>query len=62
MAEDLIDYGKTRVKAKAFVGTVSGQTAAAVTVAAGTDGLSAGTVQEALQALATRVKAIEDGA
>lgn len=33
---------------------------AAVQVAAGTDGLSAGTVQEALQDLATRVQALED--
>lgn len=59
MAEDLIDYGKTRVKAKAFIGNVSGQSAAAVTVAAGTDGLAAGTVQEALQALATRIAGVE---
>lgn len=29
-------------------------------VEAGTDGLDAGTVQEALQALATRVQALED--
>lgn len=29
-------------------------------VAAGDDGLAAGTVQEALQALATRVQALED--
>lgn len=32
------------------------------TVAAGTDGLEAGTVQEALQALATRIQALEDAA
>lgn len=31
-----------------------------VSVAAGTDGLDAGTVQEALQSLATRVQALED--
>lgn len=60
MAEDLIDYGKTRVKAKAFIGQVSGVAASGVTVAAGDDGLSAGTVQAALQALATRVQALED--
>jgi hypothetical protein len=35
-------------------------TAAGVSVAAGTNGLSSGTVQAALQALATRVKALED--
>ena len=34
-------------------------TAAEVTVAAGTDGLDAGDVQAALQALATRVAALE---
>lgn len=34
--------------------------ASTVSVAAGTDGLSAGTVQEALQDLATRIKALED--
>lgn len=34
-------------------------TAADVTVAAGTDGLAAGDVQAALQALATRVAALE---
>jgi len=40
--------------------TGSGETAASdVSVAAGTDGLDAGTVQEALQALATRVAALE---
>lgn len=32
------------------------------TVAAGTDGLEAGTVQEVLQALATRIQALEDAA
>lgn len=32
------------------------------TVAAGTDGLEAGTVQETLQALATRIQALEDAA
>jgi len=37
-------------------------TAAGVTVAAGTNGLAAGSVQAALQALATRVKALEDAA
>lgn len=37
-----------------------GSTAAQVIVAAGTDGLAAGTVQAALQALATRVQALED--
>lgn len=30
------------------------------TVVAGTDGLGAGTIQEALQALATRIQALED--
>jgi len=35
-------------------------TAADVTVAAGDDGLAAGDVQAALQALATRVQALED--
>lgn len=39
--------------------TEDGSTAEQVTVAAGTDGLDAGTVQEALQALATRVAALE---
>lgn len=32
------------------------------TVAPGTDGLAAGTVQEALQALATRIQVLEDAA
>lgn len=32
------------------------------TVAAGTDGLAAGTVQDALQSLATRIQALEDAA
>lgn len=36
------------------------QTAASVTVAAGTDGLDAGSAQAALQDLATRVQALED--
>lgn len=64
MAEDIIDYGKTRIKAKAFIGDVDpGPVAASdVTVAAGDDGLAAGSVQAALQALATRVKALEDAA
>lgn len=61
MADDLIDYGKTRIKAKAFIGESQGTTTAAnVTVAAGTDGLGAGSAQEALQALATRIQALED--
>lgn len=34
--------------------------ASGVTVAAGANGLAAGSVQAALQALATRVKALED--
>lgn len=59
MAEDLIDYGKTRIKAKAFIGPTEGTTAADVAVSAGTDGLAAGTVQEALQALATRIAGLE---
>jgi hypothetical protein len=33
-----------------------------VAVEAGEDGLQAGTIQKALQALATRIQAIEDGA
>ena len=37
-----------------------GSSAAQVTVAAGTDGLDAGTAQAALQDLATRVQALED--
>lgn len=54
MAEDLIDYGKTRIKAKSFVGAVSGEVAASdVTVAAGTDGLSAGNLQATLQDIYT---------
>lgn len=36
--------------------------ASGVTVSAGTNGLAAGSVQAALQALATRVKALEDAA
>lgn len=36
--------------------------AAVVSVTAGTDGLAAGTAQQALQALATRVQALEDAA
>ncbi len=35
-------------------------TAADVTVAAGTDGLAAGSVQAALQALASRIEALEN--
>lgn len=59
MAEDIVDYGRTRIKAKAFIGASQGA-ATGVTVAAGTDGLSAGDVQAALQALAIRIKALED--
>lgn len=36
--------------------------AESVSVAAGTDGLAAGTLQEALQALASRIQALEDAA
>ena len=54
-----LDLRGNTVVADSFTGTVT-TTAANVTVAAGTDGLSAGTVQAALQALATRVQALED--
>lgn len=59
MAENIVDYGRTKLKAAGFIGASQGA-ATGVTVAAGTNGLAAGDVQAALQALATRVKALED--
>lgn len=57
----IADFTGNTIKADGFQGPVSGNiTAANVTVAAGTDGLGAGTAQAALQALATRVQALED--
>lgn len=53
---DLIQR-KTLEKKLAEAGASS---AAAITVAAGTDGLDAGTAQAALQDLASRVQALED--
>lgn len=53
------DNMKEVVKQVAEGGGGSTPTAADVTVAAGTDGLAAGDVQAALQALATRVAALE---
>lgn len=56
----IADFTGNTIKADGFEGPISGSvTAANVTVAAGTDGLGAGTAQTALQALATRVKALE---
>ncbi len=54
-----VDLRGNNIIADSFTGSVGGVTAANVTVAAGTDGLSAGSVQAALQSLATRVKALE---
>lgn len=61
MAENVIDYGRTKIKAAGFIGPTSGGSSAAsgVTVAAGTDGLAAGNVQAALQALASRIAELE---
>lgn len=57
----IYDLTGNTVKADGFEGPVTGAVSAAnVNVAAGTDGLSAGTAQVALQALATRVQALED--
>lgn len=56
----IYDLTGNTVKADAFEGAITSTVAATdVTVAAGTDGLSAGTAQSALQSLATRVKALE---
>lgn len=53
--EDLIDYGKTRIKAKAFIGEIDGVPASSITVAtfttAGETEIS-GTLQEVLEAIA----------
>jgi hypothetical protein len=54
-----MDFRGLELIADEFTGALNGD-AADVSVAAGTDGLSAGTVQSALQALATRVQALED--
>lgn len=59
----IADFTGNTIKADGFEGPVSGSVSAAnVTVAAGTDGLSAGSAQAALQSLATRVQALEDAA
>lgn len=68
MAEDLIDYGRSRIKAAGFVGPVSPDpvtnadvasdaaiAASKLQVAAGDDGLTAQSVQAAIQALWTEV-------
>ncbi len=60
-----MDYSGLEIVADEFTGTFNGTVtggvaASGVTVAAGTDGLGAGTLQAALQALATRVQALED--
>ncbi len=48
--------------ALAAISSPTAPDAADVDVAAGTDGLAAGDVQAALQALATRIQALEDAA
>lgn len=56
-----VDLKGNNIIADSFTGTMNANvTAANVTVAAGTDGLSAGTAQAALQSLATRVQALEN--
>lgn len=58
-----VDLRGNNIIADSFTGALTVDVAASdVTVAAGTDGLSAGTAQAALQALATRVQALEDAA
>lgn len=52
-----MDFRGLEIVADEFTGEVN---AATVSVAAGTDGLAAGTLQEALQALATRIEALEN--
>lgn len=57
----IADFKGNVIVADAFVGDIDVEVdAGSVTVAAGTDGLSAGDVQAALQSLATRVQALED--
>lgn len=51
-----MDFRGLEIVADEFTGEVN---ADSVSVAAGDDGLSAGTLQEALQALATRIAALE---
>lgn len=53
---NVIDYGKTSVKAKKFIGEVAGSVAPEdIQIAAGTSGLSAANLQVALQAIWTEL-------
>lgn len=57
-----IDYGKSTVKAKKFIGEIEAEISAVdVDVAAyPTSGISAGNLQAVLEALADRVEALEN--